>query len=323
MKDLYRRLSHSVLLISGAFLFAEAEAQEADIPPPSPEMTEENIVGETDVVVESEALMVDEAAMTRPSDETILVEEPVEIEESVVVEETPETITETTTIQPAPRKAEVIPYTEPDSFYENYIKGRLSIGTRMLWYTLTDTESGEEFNGSFIGSLNQTTEEQDPAPFYIYLEYAITPYFGLGISYDQFKVKTLDSGGGDGTFDLSGPILYGFGRFENGSAYTPFAEIGVAFYGVDFNPRDEWTFSDGGSNVINRFETENTTGFVLGGGLDIQIIEHLSANIYLRYVATDIDVDYYFTPNSNTNPTATATFPGDHFAYGIGLKYTF
>lgn len=227
------------------------------------------------------------------------------------------------TIEPSPKVEEEIPVIEGSSFYSQYIKDRLSIGTRVLWYSLTDTEKGEEFDGSFLGSINKTTEDQDLAPVYLYIEYAITPYFGLGISYDQFKVKTLDSGGGDGTFELDGPILYAFGRFENGSAFTPFGEIGMGFYSTSFNALEEWTFSGGSPTVVNRFEVDDTTGFVMAGGLDIEIIEHLSVNIYLRYTWVDFDVDYFFTPSSTTTPLRKGTFPGDHFSYGIGLKYTF
>jgi len=229
---------------------------------------------------------------------------------------------EGTKVPSAPEVESDIPVEKKDSFYANYIQDRLRVGTRVLWYSLTDTESGEEFDGSFIGSLNRTTEDQDPAPVYFYAEYSITPYFGIGVSYDQFKVVTLDSGGGDGTFELDGPILYGFGRFENGSAFTPFLELGVAFYGIDFDAKPEWTFGNG-NFVRNRFETEDSTGFVVGGGLDIEIIEHLSVNLYLRYVSVDIDVDYVFTPNPQTERITQGTFPGDHFAYGLGIAYTF
>lgn len=278
----------------------EEAAPPTETPPPSETATDVSSVesADTEAVVETDAVAAD-------------------VNGTVVAEE------ETTIITPAPRETEVIPVSKEDSFYENYLRDRLRVGTRVLWYSLTDTESGEEFDGSFIGSLNRTTEDQDPAPVYFYAEYAITPYFGLGFSYDQFKVVTLDSGGGDGTFEVDGPIFYAFGRYENGSAFTPFVELGLAFYGVDFDARDEWTFSDGGSNVINRFDPDSSTGVVLGGGVDIEIIDHLSVNLYLRYVSMDIDVDYYFTPVSDTTPFATGTFPGDHFAYGLGVAFTF
>ncbi|MFP4352143.1 MAG: hypothetical protein ACLFRP_03550 [Puniceicoccaceae bacterium] len=235
-----------------------------------------------------------------------------------------EEVEETGVSTPASKKERKdIPVKEPNPFYEKYLRDRLSIGTRMLWYSLTDTESGKEFDGSFIGSINRTTEDQDPAPVYLYAEYAISPYFGLGISYDQFKVVTLDGGGGDGSFELSGPILYGFGRLENGSAFTPFAEIGVAFYHVGFDAREEWAFSRGSPTPVNRFEPDDAIGFAVAAGVDIEIIEHLSANIYLRYVGADFDVDYFLIPLSDTDPLEEGNFPGDHFAYGIGLTYTF
>ncbi|MEM0967122.1 MAG: hypothetical protein AAGJ81_13340 [Verrucomicrobiota bacterium] len=292
-------VSRVLFFFSVLFLVGNLSAQETGFPAPASE------AGETPTASERAVIEAEEQVAGEDAD--------------IVAME------ENATIKPAPKKPEeTIPVQRRgDSFFDKYIRDRLSIGTRVLWYSLTDTESGEEFNGSFIGSLNRTTEEQDAAPVYFYLEYAISPYFGVGISYDQFKVKTLDSGGGDGTFELDGPIIYAFGRFENGSAFTPFGEIGLAFYGTSFDARPEWTFSNGGTTVINRFEPDDSTGFVIGGGLDIEIIKHLSANIYLRYVSVDIDVDYFFSPFSTTTPLNTATFPGDHFAYGLGLKYTF
>ncbi len=270
---------------------------------------------------------IDEQVMD--ADPTVETDQVVE-EAETEIDATPETAAPSmtpagkpVTVEPSPAIDKEIAVVKKSGFFEHYIKDRLSIGTRVLWYSLTDTEQGEEFDGSFLGSINRTEEDQDLAPVYIYVEYAITPYFGIGISYDQFKVKTLDSGGGDGTFELDGPIIYGFGRFENGSAFTPFAEIGMAFYSNSFNARDEWTFSDGSSTVRNRFEPDDATGFVIAGGLDYEIVENLSANIYLRYTSVDFDVDYYFTPNSTTTPYRKGTFPGDHFSYGIGLKYTF
>tara|TARA_R100000027_G_scaffold48943_1_gene37530 strand:+ start:7445 stop:8413 length:969 start_codon:yes stop_codon:yes gene_type:complete len=322
MKESKSSFLVAAIIAAGALISSTLSGQSADIPPPA---TETAPVAEVpkpepaDPVVESSSPSSVEPPSESDEEEVTVTETEDVVQSSggtMVAEE------ETVTVAP-PKKKDPVPLKKKDSFYDKYLHDRLTLGTRVLWYSLTDTESGEEFDGSFIGSLNRTTEDQNPAPIYFYAEYAITPYFGFGMSYDQFKIVTLDSGGGDGSFELDGPILYGFGRFENGSAFTPFLEVGIAFYGVDFSPKDEWTYSDGGTTVINRFDVDNSTGFVLGGGLDIAIIEHLSVNLYLRYVSVDVDVDYYFTPASNTTPSASGSFPGDHFSYGLGVAYTF
>ncbi|MBC2604037.1 outer membrane beta-barrel protein [Puniceicoccus vermicola] len=312
MKDSSASCLVSAILAVGTLIVPQLNGQVSEIPPPEPEAPMNGDFSADEVETTAKVGSGSDADTVTETDTVIR-----DSGGSMVAEE------ETVKVTPAPKKRERIPVSKKDSFYETYIHDRLTVGTRMLWYSLTDTESGDEFSGSFIGSLNRTTEDQDPAPVYFYAEYALTPYFGFGLSYDQFKVVTLDSGGGDGTFDLSGPILYGFGRFENGSAFTPFAEVGVAFYSADFNAKDDWTFSDGGNTVINRFDADNSTGFVIAGGVDYQIIEHLSVNLYIRYVSVDIDVDYYFTPASNTTPSGSAKFPGDHIAYGFGIAYTF
>ncbi len=297
MKNTYRSTLITAAIATGMLLTAQLHAQVDEIPSPQPADPEAS--SETVTLTETDTVVRDDNGNVVASEE------------------------DSVTLSPGPERNENIPVTYGGSFYDQYLRDRLTVGTRMLWYSLTDTEQGEEFDGSFLGSINRTTEDQDPAPVFFYLEYAVTPHFGFGVSYDRFKVVTLDNGGGDGTFDLDGPILYGFGRLVNGSIFTPFVELGVAFYGVDFDPLEEWTFSGGSPTVINRFEPDNATGLVLAGGVDIQIIEHLSLNLYLRYVSVDFDVDYFFTPNSTTVPSKTGTFPGDHFAYGFGLGYTF
>ena len=237
-----------------------------------------------------------------------------------VSEASPEVVEEVVIEEPL-REDEIV---AGSAFYENWIEDRLSLGTRVLWYSLTDTKKGEPFEGSFLGSIYKTDEVQDNAPIYAYLNYAITKYFGVGISYDQFKIKTLDNGAGDGTFDINGPITYLFAQYPNDSFVTPFAEIGAAFYSVSFDARDEWTYGGGdGTTVRRRFDPDNTVGFALGGGLDFEIYKGLTANLYVRYVSMDFDVNYYFSPYSTTTPQEKGNFVGDQVAYGLGIGYRF
>jgi len=203
-------------------------------------------------------------------------------------------------------------------FFQQYIHDHLEIGTRSTGYTFKTDTKGAPFNGSYLGSLNEIHEHQNYAPVKAYVQYKFSPYGGLGIAYDQFKVATgMSPSGeesGDGTFELQGAYIYLLGAFENESRFTPYAELGVAFYSVDFNAKEWWT--EGGRRVFN---PENATGIALAIGCDVQVYKQWSVDLYLRYMDVDVDVDYVFDRKYHT----VGTFEVSHYDYGIGVKYSF
>ncbi|MGF1529848.1 MAG: hypothetical protein ACFCU4_00620 [Puniceicoccaceae bacterium] len=216
------------------------------------------------------------------------------------------------------------------TFYESFIADRLHIGTRILAFSLLESQRGDKREGkfpreSFLGSLTNLEEEQNYAPIYFFLQYDIYPWWGFGISYDRREIRTDDwksndgGQGGDGNFISSGPILYTSLQYHNESRYTPYGEIGFALYSNKFEPLASW--SEGG---IRQFVVEDDVGFYLAGGVTIEIIKHLSLDLHLRYVNSGIKTEYYFMDiERQRRPQEVSTFPIDYIGYGIGIKATF
>lgn len=209
----------------------------------------------------------------------------------------------------------------------------LEIGTRSIYVQLKDDQKGDGLRSSYIGSLNYLDEEQDYVPDRIYIQYFFNDYLGLGISYDHIEAKTLErnnaaieggSGAGDGKVGARGPILYAVGRYPNDSAFTPFVEIGAAFYSSYFDEDDDWKY-DNAKRRERKMNTDDTVAFVLGLGCDYRINDNWSVNAYARLVSgADVDATAeYVYKNKPSEPFREGSFPLDYYGFGLGVKYSF
>lgn len=221
-------------------------------------------------------------------------------------------------------------YTTPkSSFYDRFIRDHLEIGTRISWFSLLDTQQGDEalaadpatrpISGSFLGSLTGLEEEQNYAPYNFFINYAILPWMGIGLSYQQVEVRTIDFKGGDGNFNADGPSPYLFFRYLNESRFTPYGEIGLVLWSISFDPLPEW--SEGGRR---QFVVEDDVGFFLAGGVDYEVVEHVFLDFQIRYVTGDAQTEFYFeNPERIGEPNATGDFPLEHVAVALGAKWRF
>lgn len=209
----------------------------------------------------------------------------------------------------------------------------LEIGTRTLYTQLKDDQKGDGVKSSYIGTLNYLDEEQDYVPDRIYIQYFFNDYLGLGLSYDHVEAKTLErnsaaveggSGVGDGKVGVSGPILYAVGRYPTETAFTPFVEIGVAFYSSYFDEDADWKY-DNAKHRERNMNTDDATAFVLGLGCDYQITDNWSVNLYARLVAgADVDTTAEYVYKSKpSEPFREGSFPLDYYGFGLGVKYSF
>jgi outer membrane protein W len=207
----------------------------------------------------------------------------------------------------------------------------LEIGTRLIHVELQNDKQGRgiqingDWGGTYLGSINYIDEDQDYAPTRLYLQYFFHDYVGVGVSYDNVEAETAEDRSalglpnlpGDGNIGVRGPILYVVGRYPNESAFTPFAEIGVAFYNAYFDEDPNW--SDGG---LRRMDPEDTEALVVAVGCDYALTENLSVNVYLRAVENaDVDIAWY--RRGDPEPQRSGSFPLDYYGAGVGIKYAF
>ncbi len=215
---------------------------------------------------------------------------------------------------------------EGDQFFvDTWKHPSFQIGTRVIQVELTDTTRGTPFNDSFVGSITEITEEQDTAPNKLYVQARIpkTPCW-LGVSYDHVRAQTMDdsdgdgladSGGGDGAVDVEGYIAYLQAAWDNTTRFTPFIQVGYAFYDCNFEENANW--SNGGQKAMT---LDSTTGFELAAGLGIRIYRNLSADVFYRQMAMD-DITGEYTMNGDKMSDVIYTMSYTGFGAGINCRF--
>lgn len=196
---------------------------------------------------------------------------------------------------------------------------RFSVGTRILHVALLDDTQGRPNLDAFIGSINRLEVNQNYLPVHPYAQIAtrMGPVdVGLGLAYDHLDVATRDDGGGDGDVEMDGWMPYLLAAWPNETPFTPFAELGAAFYRNRFDPISSWS-EDG----LREFDLDDSRAFYFGAGCDVRLTRNLSGNLYLRYV--DVDVDGYYLYNDGVRYPKSFTFTLEHLACGGGLTYAF
>lgn len=210
------------------------------------------------------------------------------------------------------------------------INDRLEIGARIYRFSIRDDRrtgpNGPRNSNprvNYIGSLWGLDEIQDYIPR-LYVQYAFTPYFGAGVSYDRLAAKTLDTPvkeknwkPGDGDIQIRGPMLYLFARYPNMTRFTPFGELGWIYYYADFKVMDKWA----SLGPYHRFSVDNTHAYFLGLGLNTALTDRWHVNAYWRRTfEADVDVRVYFRKERLSRK---GTFPMDSDVFGLGVSYLF
>lgn len=206
---------------------------------------------------------------------------------------------------------------------ESSILSGLEIGTRIIHVELREDEKGvgtSTRSDNFLGSIDMLDAEQDYAPTRLYAQYFFCDLLGVGISYDKVEADAGDEGGSDGIVGMDGPIVYAVARYHTETSFTPFLELGVAFYNPYFDESESWA-DDG--DYRRYMEVENTEALVIGLGCDYSFTDNLSMNLYARMVdGATIDAQH-FNSESPSRPRQTGDFNLDYFGLGIGIKYAF
>ena len=221
-------------------------------------------------------------------------------------------------------EVELIPEDE-EFFVDTWKHPSFQVGTRIMQVELQDKTRGEPFNGSFVGSITEITEEQDNTPDKLFAQVRIPKSFiWIGVSYDHVRAQTMDdsdgdgladSGGGDGSVDIAGFIPYLQAAWDNETRFTPYLEVGYAFYQCEFDTIPNW--SNGGRKTMN---LDSTTGFELAAGLGVRIYNNLSADVYVRQMQVDdITGEYVMDGRKQSDIIYTMSYT----AFGAGLSCRF
>lgn len=126
-------------------------------------------------------------------------------------------------------------------FYDNWIKGKLSVGLSLSTLDLSHGKRPANTDEDFLGNINELTKESSTQVFPT-LNYRVCDYFTLGVSYVKIEARTKNFNNleSDGNATLKGPV------FTAEAAYPlwrelviPHAGVGVATMSGDFK-EDSW-----------------------------------------------------------------------------------
>lgn len=213
------------------------------------------------------------------------------------------------------------PEANADAAQGDSIWNGLEIGTRSIHVELREDSRGtgtRTREDNFLGSIDMLDAEQDYAPTRLYAQYFFLDFLGIGASYDKVEADAADEGGSDGIVGVDGPIFYLVGRYLNDSAFTPFAEVGMAYYHAYFEESKDW--ADGGARYM---DVESTEALVLALGCDYAVTDNLSINLYARLVDGATLDGKHFNSDNPSRPRQVGDFNLDYFGAGLGLKYAF
>jgi len=213
--------------------------------------------------------------------------------------------------------------------------GRVEIGTRTTLFSLI-----KDHKDTFLGTIDQLDARQDLAPYKLFASWRFHPQFGVELTWDAMEVHTVTKwdGHSDGKLEVGGPVLSFFGRYPTGTRWTPYAALGVSYFSATFKPTTWWGLgypseeeylgygspSFGYFGLGRHIDPQSAVGLALLAGCDIAIREHLSADVFLRYMSLDVDAHYYITNNGEVfDDRGTTGIPLDNIALGLGVRYAF
>lgn len=130
---------------------------------------------------------------------------------------------------------------ETKKFYNQWIKGKLSIGVSYSVFTLSAGERPANREDDFLGNINELHDANNKN-YQPSLSYQVCDYFLVGVSYCHIEARTMNFNNSlsDGNAILSGPIFtaeLSYPLFER--RIIPHAGFGVAILKGDFE-EDTW-----------------------------------------------------------------------------------
>ena len=204
--------------------------------------------------------------------------------------------------------------------------GHFSFGTRRLQLNLKRYRQGEPFDGSFIGSINKLEAVEDRRLNRPFIQYAIMPYFGIGVQQDRLEIKTVttipraqraDDRDTDGNVIMRGVLPYVFARLPNRTLCTPFIEVGEARYRNRFDPDPRWYAGGRRQFILDPVSKASYRA----AGLEFALGRHVALDLYYRSMDIDVPGEYHFRPDGR--PPESFVFTMKHNSYGFGARVLF
>lgn len=235
-------------------------------------------------------------------------------------------------------------FEEEDTFFDNYVKGRLHIGLSYAKMSMDETSTPHE--KAYLGNLD-TLREDDMGQVGITLKYDFCKYLAVMFADDMHaKLSAWNNSGlsSDGSLVLDGWTLQAIGQYpweieEGKVVLTPYIGLGFSDISASWSYANWWHYGWSSPDSYAEFAsypTEKRNGysrwmipespsnaFTYTLGVVVQLFQHLDIDFFYRVVDLD-DVEADFRTGSATGHFMThGAFPAKFSAYGVALKYVF
>lgn len=211
-----------------------------------------------------------------------------------------------------------------DSFYENFISGRLDVGLRISHFDFTESKKriyGEDgsFRGGFTEgiSTDELIEDQNYMPT-LYMRYWILKYFGVEVGWERIAAGTSTywDGHSDGDLEAAGPTFMLVASTDRQKRVYGYAGIGLARLMADFDD-DPW------KEGIHNIKVKDTTATLFEFGAAVDLGRNIKLDLTTRHMQADIDSHFWLQYGDLHINDHYWKFPVDNWATQIGIIYSF
>jgi hypothetical protein len=230
-----------------------------------------------------------------------------------------------------------------------FVEDRIQVGFRISHKALLNPSSE-----SFIGSVNELSEQQHYLPPQLFLSVLLNRHLGIELSHDQIEAKTItsDDDHTDGVLNLRGPTLQVFGNYPfmmqvaGNSLRTDLrAGFGIALLRGTFEDEPWWRHGFPGppdesqqlyadwlaagapewpNNGLQRhMSIEDDVTWFLAGSIQTRFYDRLSAELRLQYMPLQSDATVDLSFGGEPYQRRHGSFDLDTLSIGIGILYTF
>ena len=245
---------------------------------------------------------------------------------------------------PAEHKNPAVPVLRSESFYDTWIKDRLSLGLGVSWSVLTDAERPQDWSRrkTFLGYIWKL-EDEDQVGVVPELRYWATPYLRLALSLDHVSGRTRNFNlekHSDGVAELWGPQLLVEGLYPlcDDTVFLH-AGAGVCYDFADFEEVAWWNLGYGSEadwnargrtgktrlNYFREIRVDDAFGWTLAAGASWRPHPRFELDLSVRHtwIEPDCQFGYNYGKKKGFEKHSDGDFTLDHLSVVLTGSYVF